>query len=201
MKGKTIDEATKAALEVIGGEEKDATINVLNEGKQGMLGMIGGEDAEVEVILKEGAEKDTKEVLQEIIDKMGFMAIVDSSTEGERILLQVKGEDMGRIIGKEGTTLKALETLVSSIVSRLYGEKVRVTVDAENYREKRAKALERVANDAAAEVAKTGLEKVLPPMEPADRRTIHLFLQTNDKVTTYSQGVGKERRLIISPKK
>ncbi|MFH1826458.1 MAG: RNA-binding cell elongation regulator Jag/EloR [bacterium] len=200
MKGKSVDDAVKAAMEVLGGKKENAEVKVIKEGKGGVLG-IGSEEAEVEVVLKEGKLEDCKKFLQDILDKMSFVTIVDASESDDSVNLNVKGDDMGRIIGKEGATLKALEVLVSTAVSRVYGERVRVSVDAEEYKEKRRQALERLAKDAAEEVAANNLEKVLPPMTPADRRIIHMSLQEDSRITTYSEGVGKERRLVIAPKK
>jgi spoIIIJ-associated protein len=199
MKGKTVEEATKTALEVLGGEKEQAKIMIINEGKAGVLGMIGGEEAEVEVIVPEGREEDTKKFTQEILDKMGFMAMVEAKMGEGIVEVKIKGEDMGRIIGKEGLTLKSLETVVSSAMSRLYGERVRVTIDADGYKEKREKSLERLARDVIDEVVKNGKEKVMPPMSAADRRVIHLFVKENNKVKSYSRGEGDERRLVIAP--
>lgn len=200
MKGKSVEDAAKAALEVLGGKREDANVLVISEGKPGMLGVLGGEEAEVEVVLKEGATADARQILQEILDKMAFVAVVEGKLEEDVVRLDIKGEDMGRIIGKEGATLKSLEIILSSILRSIYGEKVGVSIDAGGYRQKREKALERLARDAADEVAKTGEEKALPHMSAGDRRVIHLFLRDNPKVTTFSRGEGRDRRLIIAPR-
>ncbi|MEE8638435.1 MAG: R3H domain-containing nucleic acid-binding protein, partial [Candidatus Margulisiibacteriota bacterium] len=76
-----------------------------------------------------------------------------------------------------------------------------VSVDAGGYKVKRRQALERLAKEAADEVARTGEEKVLPHMGAGDRRIIHLCLQGDPKITTYSKGEGRERRLVIAPRK
>ncbi|NQT29884.1 MAG: KH domain-containing protein [Candidatus Saganbacteria bacterium] len=199
MKGKNVEEATRHALEVLGGKEENAKVIVLNEGKSGMLG-IGAEEAEVEVVLREGLADDAKRVLQDILDKMEFMAVADGNLEGERVELVIKGEDMGQIIGKDGATLKSLEILVSSILGQIYGERVRVGIDADGYKDKRKQALERLAKDVLDEVSKTGEEKVMPPMNAADRRIVHLFLQDKPNVTTYSKGEGRDRRLVVAPR-
>jgi spoIIIJ-associated protein len=200
MKGKNIDEAVAAALEVLGGKKEDAKVNVLSEGKPGMLGMIGGEEAEVEVILMGDIVDDTRQILQDLLDKMGFLSKVEAVKEGEGVSLKVKGEDMGRIIGKEGATLKSLEILVGTMLRQATGEWTRVNIDAGDYKEKRKEALERLAGNVADEVAQTGEEKVLPPMSAGDRRWIHLFLQENSKVTSFSKGEGRERRLVVAPR-
>ena len=199
MKGKTVDEAVSAALEVLSGKKEDARVKVLSEGKSGMLG-IGGEEAEVEVVLREGVLADSKQALQDILDKMSFLAMVEGKEVEGGAELNIKGEDLGRIIGKEGATLRALEILVSRIVGRLYDERIRVNVDAGDYKAKRDSALERLAKDAADEVAKTGQQKVLPQLDARDRRVVHMFLQEKPEVTTFSEGEGKERRLVIAPR-
>ncbi|MFH1347664.1 MAG: RNA-binding cell elongation regulator Jag/EloR [Candidatus Margulisiibacteriota bacterium] len=199
MKGRSVEDATKAALEVLGGEKEKAKVSVISEGKAGMLGVIGCEEAEVEVVLLGEPGEDAKQVLQEILDKMTFMAMVDLGESGESIELNIKGEDMGRIIGKEGSTLKSLEIILGSIMGRMYGERKRVNIDADGYKQKREQALERLAKEVVDEVVQSGKEKVLPPMSAADRRIIHLFIQDNPKVTSFSKGEGRERRLVIAP--
>jgi len=186
---------------VLGCKEEEVRVKVLNEGKPGMLGVLGGEDAEVEVALLAGKAEDCKQMLQDILDKMDFLAVADGEEKDGRIELTIKGEDLGRIIGKEGNALKSLETLVGSIASNVYGERVRVGVDAGGYREKREQALERLAKDVVDEVAKTGQEKIMPQLDARDRRTIHMFLKDNPQVESHSEGEGKSRRLVITPRR
>ncbi|MDD5593387.1 MAG: KH domain-containing protein, partial [Candidatus Margulisbacteria bacterium] len=129
---------------------------------------------------------------------LAIAEVVSDSPEG--VKLSVKGEDMGRIIGKEGAMLKSLETVVGAIVRKIMGVPTRVRIDAGGYVEKRERVLQKLAADLADEVASTGVEKALPYMEASDRRVIHLYLQDNPKVKSYSVGEGKERRMIIAPK-
>ena len=201
MKGKTVDEAIEGALKVLGEEKERVDIKVLSEGKAGLLGVFGGEEAEVEVRQKGTKEENAVEVLQEILNLMGMMAVAEGAgMEGADVQLNIKGEELGRVIGKDGATLKSIQTIVSSIVSREFAEKVRVFVDAGGYRERHDASLIRLAKEAAKDVEQTGQEKRLPPMSAADRRVIHVALKDNDKVTTYSEGEGADRRLIIAPK-
>ncbi|MBU0573752.1 MAG: RNA-binding cell elongation regulator Jag/EloR [Candidatus Margulisiibacteriota bacterium] len=201
FKGKNIEEATKGALEVLGLGEDKVNVKVLKEGKPGMLGMIGGEEAEVEVSEKMEVADLARQMLQEILDRMGMLAIAEISEDSEEgVVVNIKGEDMGRIIGKEGAMLKSLQTLLSIMVARGTGSKQHVSVDAGGYREKHSSALNRLARDAANDVVQTGQEKVLPPMNAHDRRIIHMALKDNSKVETHSRGDGRDRRLVIGPK-
>ena len=201
MKGKNVEDATEAALAVLGVTKDKVKVNVISEGKPGILGVIGGEEAEVEVSHIESVSEEAIQILQNILDKMGFLAVAEhAGDEPGAVNLAVKGEDMGRIIGKEGAMLKSLDIITGSILWKLTGERVRVNVDAGGYREKRIGTLQRLSKDIAAEVLETGEEKVLPWMSASDRRIIHIFLQENDKVTTFSRGEGGDRRLVVAPK-
>ncbi len=201
MKGKNVEEATDAALAVLGEKKENAIIRVINEGKPAMLGVIGGEQAEVEVKIKEPLQEEVRQITQTILDKMGFIAMVDRAEPEEGgVQISIKGEDMGRIIGKEGAMLKSLEIIIGSILWKQTGERVRVGVDAGGYKEKREKALQRLAEDVVKEVIETGKEKEMPRMTAADRRIIHLYLKDNGKVETMSYGEGTERKLVIKPK-
>ncbi|OGC21494.1 hypothetical protein A2291_03890 [candidate division WOR-1 bacterium RIFOXYB2_FULL_42_35] len=199
MKGKSVDEAVESALAVLGAKKEEATIKVICEGKSGMLGVIGGQEAEVEVMVAGELKDDAKQILQEILDHMKFLSMVETNESEDGVKLNIKGEDMGRIIGKEGATLMSLEILLRAMLGRMKNESVRISVDAGEYKDKRKTALERLACDAADEVSKTGIEKALPPMNPADRRIIHMVLKERKDVSTISRGEGRDRRLVINP--
>jgi spoIIIJ-associated protein len=200
IRAKTVEAAKKDALAVLGGDETNTDIKIISEGKPAMLGIIGGEEAEIEVTLREGIEKDAIQILQEILDKMSFIAVVDIKKEGEGLVLTVRGDDMGRIIGKDGNTLKAFEVIVRSILARMYAERTYLNIDAGDYREKRRQSLERLAKEVAEEVEKTGAEKALPHLEASDRKIIHMYLTDNNNVTSFSRGEGRDRRMVIAPK-
>lgn len=202
MKGKNIEEATKAAAAVLGVEGEKLKIKVIKEGKSGMMGLIGGEEAEVEATLVGSFAEEANQILQNLLDKMGLMALSNIvKVDEEGVSLDVKGEDMGRIIGKEGAMLKSLEIVVGTMAQKITNTKGRVRIDAGGYKDKREKVLEKLAKEVAEEVASTGEEKELPPMEAADRRIIHISLKDRPGIETYSKGEGKDRRLVVAPKK
>lgn len=200
MKGKTVDDAVNSALQVLAISKEAADIRVLSEGKGAMLGLFGGEEAEVEVWEKLSTDELARVILQDILDRMGFTAIAKlNGIEEERVLLEVKGEDISRIIGKDGATLNALQLVVSTLASRSHKDKVRVTIDAEGYRQRRQNAIERLAQETIDDVLRLGIEKMLPPMNPADRRVVHMLVQRNPKLASFSVGERGERRVVIAP--
>ena len=115
----------------------------------------------------------------------------------DAVTFQVTGDNLNEMIGYRGETLFAISYL-TSLVSGRYGK--RVIVDIENYREKRAKTLTELAHRVASKVAKTGRYQKLEPMEPSERRLIHLALQDNEKVTTMSKGTEPNRYVIVFPR-
>lgn len=202
MKGKTVEEAITMALQVIGKNREEVDVKVLNEAESGVLGVFGGKEAEVEVSVKMPLGDQAKAIVQEILDKMGFMTLVSlKSEEEDNINLEIKGEDMGRIIGRAGSSIDSLQYLASLIMSKKHSKRVRVLVDAEGYREKRKRMVTQDADAIAKEVESTGKEKAFPPMSAADRRIIHMHIQENyPNLTSYSRGEGAGRQLVIAPK-
>jgi spoIIIJ-associated protein len=202
MKGKTVEEAITMALQVLGKTREEVDVKVLSEAEGGVLGVFGGKEAEVEVSLKMALGEEAKAVVQEILDKMGFITLVSViSEEGDTISLDIKGEDMGRIIGRAGSAIDSLQYLATLILSKKHAARVRVLVDAEGYREKRQKMVNQEADVVAREVEKTGNERPMPPMSAADRRIIHMYIQEKyPNLASYSRGEGQGRQLVITTK-
>lgn len=200
MKGKNVEEAVSIALEVLGVGRDDVDVQVISEGKGGMLGMFGGEDAEVEVSLKEELRERGRRLLQEILDKAGFVSIVSAVGEdAERVYLEIKGDDMGRIIGKDGAALEALQTIVSSVLSKAAQKRKYVSIDADGYRKKKEEKMKKTAEEAIGEALAGGREVALPPMSASDRRLIHMAVKEDGRATSISRGEGMSRRVAILP--
>jgi spoIIIJ-associated protein len=116
------------------------------------------------------------------------------------IELSVSGEYMGILIGRHGDTLAALQFLLGLLVSRQAERRVRVTVDIEGYRERRARLLRDMAMRAAERATRYRQPIFLDPMIPSERRIVHLALQDHPAVATHSIGEGDSRRVVVSPK-
>ena len=138
--------------------------------------------------------------LKEITEKMGLSLKITVQGNDSSIYVEMDGRDSGTIIGKRGQTLDAIQYLTSLVVNKDKEKYQRVVVDAENYREKRERTLEQLANRLADKVIKSRKSVRLEPMNPYERKVIHATLQSNPKVTTRSEGEEPYRRVIIELK-
>ncbi len=138
--------------------------------------------------------------LKEITEKMGLNLKVKVEGNDSSIYIDMQGRDSGTIIGKRGQTLDAIQYLTSLVVNKDKEKYVRVIVDAENYREKRERTLEQLANRLADKVIKSRKSVRLEPMNPYERKVIHATLQVNPRVKTRSEGEEPYRRVIIELK-
>ena len=254
--GKTEDEALSKALEQLGLERDDVSVEILERAKSGFLG-LGGCPAKVRVYYGEETEpaaqpapaqqeapapekkprpekkaaapapavEETREekaqspapaaveLGEEVHDEKseairtfltGLLAQMESEAvvrvylpEKGRYKVILEGQGLGAIIGRRGETLDAIQQLTSYSVNRT-GSRVRVQLDAENYRAKREQSLERLANKVAAKVVKYRRSVTLEPMNAYERHVIHTALQEVPGVTTYSTGVDPNRRVIVA---
>ena len=137
--------------------------------------------------------------LQEVAANMGLTLEITASCNAENVYIDINGKDSGTIIGKRGQTLDAIQYLCSLVANKNSENYVRVVIDAENYRAKRERTLEQLANRLADKVRKTGRSVRLEPMNPYERKVIHATLQNRNGVTTRSEGEEPYRRVIIEP--
>lgn len=138
--------------------------------------------------------------LRETTEKMGLKLSFKAYENDSNVYVDIEGKDAGTIIGKRGQTLDAIQYLTSLVVNKKKEGYVRVVLDAENYRAKREKTLEQLANRLADKVVKTRKNVRLEPMNPYERMVIHATLQKNPKVTTRSEGEEPYRRVVIELK-
>ena len=147
------------------------------------------------------AEQLATDFITGLLEKMGVEGQVTKlpQVECDQLRLEISGPDMGPIIGRRGDTLDAIQYLGSLVLNNALDEHVRLSVNTENYREKRAESLERLARKMAMKVVKSHRSMTLEPMNPYERRIIHAALQDFNGVTTYSTGTEPGRRVVIAP--
>ena len=143
--------------------------------------------------------EEARTVLVELLRLMGVEGTVEIGMGSETSKLNVKGSDLGVLIGRRGEKLASLQHLVNLIVAKKEGQWHRIAVDVENYRGRREDQLRDVASRAAKRVTQTGKILQLEPMPAVERRIVHMALVENDKVRTQSVGVEPNRRIVILP--
>jgi Predicted RNA-binding protein len=142
---------------------------------------------------------EAKSVLEELLRLMGVEATVEIGMGSETSKLNVRGNELGVLIGRRGEKLASLQHIVNLIVAKHEGQWTRVAVDVENYRGRREEQLREVADRAAKRVVQTGKIIQLEAMPAVERRIIHMLLSENGKVRTQSVGVEPSRRVVILP--
>ena len=138
-------------------------------------------------------------VLTEMLKLMELTASVEIASGGETARLNVRGDDLGVLIGRRGEKLASLQHLVNLIVGRREGQRHRIAIDVENYRGRREEQLRDVADRAAKRVIQTGKIIQLEAMPAIERRVVHMALLENPRIRTQSVGVEPNRRIVVLP--
>jgi spoIIIJ-associated protein len=140
-----------------------------------------------------------RDLLEQIAASCAIEAEVSVTEDDEALRGTLEGDDLGLLIGRHGQTIDAIEHLAVRAAFRGDEERKRVIVDAAGYRERRAEALQRQADRAAAEAARFGRPVALDAMAAAERRIVHEYLRDRRDVETYSEGEEPDRHLVIAP--
>ena len=141
-----------------------------------------------------------REVVGRVIEALGLDASVEVVETADEIRATIDGPDeMGRLIGRHGQTIDALQHLAWRAAFHDADERKAVVVDAAGYRQRREEALQRQADRAASEALRYGRPVELEPMSASERKTVHNYLADRTDVETHSEGDEPERRLVVSP--
>lgn len=144
-----------------------------------------------------------REFLQKVFNAMRIDVVMEkfiNKYDGS-VTLRLHGADMGILIGKHGQTLDSLQYLTNLVANKNSTERVRVVIDVEDYRDRRIETLTRLARRLADKVKRTGERVALEPMNPHERKIIHMALQRDNRVTTLSEGDDPFRHVVIELKK
>jgi len=233
--GDSIDAAIDSALKLLGVARDKVTVDIISEGRKGILG-FGAQKAKVRAALRKTAIEiarpavpaalalsaqpapiaeqaalavdisamvdKAKITLGEILQLMGVAATVEqkAAANGAEIILDIKAEDSGLLIGRKGQTLEALQYLIGRIAGERPGsEGPHIIIDIESYRERRRKSLEDMALRLGEKAKRQRKTVTVDALSAADRRIVHAALQDDPWVTTKSLGQGSYRRLLIIP--
>ena len=224
FEGKTTEEAIENAARELNLPVEELSIDVIEPGSAGIFGLVGGRKAKIKVTLKTQAELEEEEeeeeagaeerreepqendvafaqkTLEEILALIPVEATVAASRGEGRITLRVQGDRSGLLIGRKGKTLDALQFLVNKIVSKALDKKIDVVIDSENYRRRREDSLTQLALKMGDKAKRIRKPVTTNPMNPHDRRLIHLALKDDEHLETRSRGEGLLKRVVIIPK-
>ena len=199
VSGKTEDEAIESALEQLGLARDDVSVEIIERAKTGFLGLKNS-PALVKVVyeVKEDRTERVESFLLGLFERMGVETGVEISEGSGSIEVVLTGKDPGMLIGRRGETLDAIQHLTNYVTNRGGSGRVRVNIDAENYRQRRNETLETLAARTAGKVMKYRRNMTLDPMNAYERHIIHAALQSYENVTTYSVGSEPNRRIVVA---
>jgi len=202
VSARTVDDAITEALIKLGTTSDRIEYEVVEKGSSGILG-IGRKDAVIKVRKKYSPEDDAREFLENVFKamKLEVEIIIEKDEESNTLNIDLKGDDMGVLIGKRGQTLDSLQYLTNLAVNRRAENFVKVKIDTEDYRKRRRETLENLARNIAYKVKRTKRPVALEPMKPFERRVIHSTLQNDKFVTTHSEGEEPYRHVVVTLKK
>ena len=199
---KTVEDAAQNGAAQLGVSREDVEIEVLEEPKKGFLGM-GAAPAKVKVTYILKPLEAARNFIETLMDDLGITAEIQIHDDGNgESLITIEGEGASILIGHHGDTLEAFQYLVNLAANKKDDEErqyTRITVNIENYREKREETLRKLAAKMAAKVKKSGRNIALEPMNAYERRIIHAEIQKIEGVSTNSVGTEGNRRVVIFP--
>ena len=145
------------------------------------------------------AEEKGRAFLSKIFEEMKLDVTIDVKEKNGYLVFDLKGKNLGILIGRRGDTLDSLQFLLNLVINEKNTAKVKGIIDIEHYRAKREETLIGLSHKLAAKARKTGQKVVLEPMNPQERRIIHMALQNDRRVSTYSEGEEPYRKVVIVP--
>jgi spoIIIJ-associated protein len=205
FEGKTVDEALEKAVEFFNAPKEKLSIDVISDGSQGLFGLIGSKKAKIKAsLLMRDPVEEKKEKAQNFLTEILRLAKIPSSVRAElidkKVFLTIKGDGSGLLIGKKGQTLDAIQYLISKMVNQKPEDRIPIIVDTENYRHRREANLAIIAQKLGSQAKRQKKSVATELLNPQERRVIYLTLQNHPDLTAKSEGEGKLKKVIISPR-
>ena len=202
VSAKSVDDAITQASIQLGTTSDQLEYEVIDKGSSGFLG-IGSKNAVIKARKKYSVEGTVRDFLNSVFAAMQMQVelLINIDEVEHTIDIELKGDDMGILIGKRGQTLDSLQYLTNLAVNKHSEDYYKVKVDTEDYRKRRKETLENLAKNIAYKVKRTKRSVSLEPMNPFERRIIHSALQNDRYVTTHSEGDEPFRHVVVSLKR
>lgn len=202
ISAKTVDEAVTDGLIQLGTTSDKIEYEVIEKGSSGFFG-LGSKPAKIRIRKKSTIEDHVRDFLNDVFRAMDMQVeiLINKSEDEKNIDVELKGSDMGVLIGKRGQTLDSLQYLTNLAVGKQVSEYVKVKIDTEDYRKRRKETLENLAKNIAYKVKRTKRPVSLEPMNPFERRIIHSALQGDRYVNTHSEGDEPYRHVVVTLKR
>lgn len=218
FEGKTTEDAIQNASRKLNVPEEDLEIDIIEPGSAGIFGLVGGKKARIRVHMKSFEEQTEPEAtttapapdevavlaletLRQILGRIPLEATVNAEQSDGKITLLIEGDRSGLLIGRKGKTLDALQFIVNKIVNKALDSKVSIVVDSENYRKRREEILTQMAIRMGDKAKRIKKPVTTSPLNPHERRVIHLALKEDEGLDTKSRGEGLMKRVVIIPKR
>jgi spoIIIJ-associated protein len=211
FEGRNTEDAIQNASRELDLPVEELNIDVIEPGSAGIFGLVGGKKARIKVSVKSTPEPEEAEhtedpnVAKGVLEKILSLIPIEATVEAERldegrINLTINGDRSGLLIGRKGKTLDALQFIVNKIVNKALDKKVDVVIDSEDYRRRREESLTQLANKMGDKVKRAKKAVTTAPLNPHDRRIVHLTLKDDPELETRSRGEGLLKRVVIVPK-
>lgn len=202
VSAKTVEDAITEALIQLETTSDKIAYDIIEKGSAGILG-IGKKSAVIRAWKVGGPDVEVQKFLKDMFNAMQMEVEVELKEDKENHTMDIdlRGNDMGILIGKRGQTLDSIQYLVSLVANKQSEDYIRVKVDTENYRKRRKDTLENLAKNIAYKVKRTKRNVSLEPMNPYERRVIHSALQNDRYVTTHSEGDEPFRHVVVALKR
>ncbi len=195
IEAKSKEEAIRKVKEILNANDSEFIYHITEiKGK-----LFKGTSYKIKAITLQALTEHVMEFLEKITKNLGLHPTIEAKVNDHKIEVQMSSENNKILIGKNGQTLKALETLAKQFIFNNYKYYVSIYIDVENYREKRIKNIEYLAKKTAKEVMATNIEVKLENMNSFERRIVHNALTNFKGVTTISEGEDPNRHVIIKP--
>src|SRR5919204_894812 len=188
--GRTVDEAIEKALEELEEARENVDVEVLSDVPAG---------ASVRVTLRDTYARQSRQVVAELLSRMGIVAQVAIRKTEDPVIIDITGDNLGLLIGWRGETLRAFQTVVNLILNEGRADRRRLVVDVEHYRNRREETVREMALRLAERVRRTGERVLMDPMQSYERRIVHITLEKEPGIRTESQGEEPNRRVAILP--